>query len=226
VADKSSTPNFLVEQARMLVQTEEARFAASQSRATALLAVAGVIAGIGGGILTGIDGRDFHSIELGGAEVPIVLAAVLVVGAISIVALLSSAAIAIGALRKTPEPESKAKELTQILKTQFPSWLDKTAPESAGFLLSLLTGQRERVRTANKQVNMALTQASRRLGIAVASGLILSVIVLFGTSAKDQRVQLVRDGKKAQCPAEFHARLQGQCLILFPQSSSLSTGGP
>jgi hypothetical protein len=186
----------------MLVQTEEARFAASQSRATALLAVAGVIAGIGGGILTGIDGRNFHSIRLGGAEIPIILVAVIVVGAISIIALLSSAAIAIGALRKTPEPESKAKELTQILKTQFPSWLDKTAPESARFLLSLLTGQRERVRTANKQVNTALTRASRRLGIAVASGLALSVIVLFGTSVKNEQVHLVSEGTKSSMPSE------------------------
>jgi formate/nitrite transporter FocA (FNT family) len=39
--------SLLVEQARMMVQGEEARFIATQSRATTLLAVGGVLAGIG-----------------------------------------------------------------------------------------------------------------------------------------------------------------------------------
>jgi len=180
----------------MLVQTEEARFAASQSRATALLAVTGVIAGIGGGILAGIDGRNFHTITLGGATIPIVLAAVIAVGAISIIALLWAGAASIGALRKKPEAESKSRELTEILGSQFPSWLSKAPSESASLLLALLAGQLDRVRKANRQVNDALTQASRMLGIAVASGLILSVIVLFGTSAKEQWLHLAGESKK------------------------------
>jgi hypothetical protein len=52
--DPSAAPTLQLEQARALVEIEESRFAAAQSRATALLGVTGVLAGIGGGTLAGL----------------------------------------------------------------------------------------------------------------------------------------------------------------------------
>lgn len=197
VPDDSATPTLLVEQARAFVQAEEARFAASQSRATALLAVAGVIASLGGGVLTGLDGRHYDlSVRVNGAEIPVVLALVIAVGAVAIVTLLWSGATAIGALREEPESESKSNILASLVKHQFPTWLSEATTQSSGLLLALLAGQRDAVREANTRVNDAIKRAARLLGVAVASGLLLSVILLFGTTAKHRQVYLVKDSGK------------------------------
>ncbi len=192
--DEAATPTILLDQARALVQTEEARFTSSQSRATALLAVAGVIAGLGGGILGGLDNRDYHlQVRIDGIEFSLILVAAVIFGAVAIVTLLWSGATALGVLRKEPEKESKAKELSEILKTQFPTMLDLAPADSARALLSLLSGQHGAIRKINKQTNEALKQAGRLLGIAVAFGLLLSVLVLFGTTARHQKVYVVEE---------------------------------
>jgi len=117
--DPSATPALLTEQARALVQTEEARIAASQSRATALLAVAGVIASVGGGVLAGLDGRDFAlPLDVFGEQVSAVLVAACLTGAIAISCLVWSGILAIGALQERLDPQPQ--KLTPVVKNSSP----------------------------------------------------------------------------------------------------------
>ena len=187
----NETPTLLVEQARALVQSEESRFSAAQTRVTALLAVTGVLGGIGGGILTGLDGRGYASVRLGASNLPIVHLLVILFGLIAIGALLWAAATAIGALKEQPEPPSKSEELDQLVESAFPLVLSRTPTQAASFLIAFLGGQRKLLREASGEVDKAFERATRVLGIAVASGLFLSLIVLFGTAGKPQQVYLV-----------------------------------
>jgi hypothetical protein len=190
--DQTTTPTLVVEQARMLVQAEEARFSSAQSRATTLLALAGVLATLGGAVLTGLDGRDYELVvNLFGVDVSLVLIAVCVAGALAIGALLRGTAIAIGALQKKPDPRPDL--LTTVVKDQFPTMLDQEPLDSSRFLLSLLTKRLELVQEAARDVTDAMRTAVRALAVAVVAGLVLSVIVLIGTTAKDHQVYLVKE---------------------------------
>jgi hypothetical protein len=188
----NDTPALLVEQARALVQSEESRFSAAQARVSALLAVVGVLGGIGGSVLTGLDGRAYAGLRLGGSSLPIVHLLVILFGLVAIGALLWSAATAIGALKEQPEPSSKSEELDQLVETAFPQVLATSSSQAAIFLISFLAGQRKLLREASGEVDEAFERATRVLGIAVASGLFLSLAVLFGTSGKPQQVYLVQ----------------------------------
>lgn len=94
----ADTPSLVVEQARALVQSEEARFSGARTRATTLLAVGGVIAGLGGNILAGLDGRQYPwPINVFGIEIPISLVLVCIFGAASIGLLIWSGIFAFAA---------------------------------------------------------------------------------------------------------------------------------
>jgi hypothetical protein len=198
--EDSATPALLVEQARALVQTEEARFAAVQTKTTTLLAVAGVLSGIGGGILASLNGRAYS---------PFVLLLVALLGLIAAGALLWSGAVAIGALKKKPEPEPKSKQLTKVIRDRFPPLLDKDPQEAALAVLPMLAKQHGRVHKASEEVNEGFRQASRALAIAVGTGLMMSLLIVFGATSKPQEVQLVKN-PKSQPPAIARATIRGQ----------------
>jgi hypothetical protein len=74
-----------------------------------------------------------------------------------------------------------------MVKQQFPGMLDQKPDESSRVLLSLLANQLEVVQAATAKVNKGLRRSARLLGVAVAAGLVLSILILFGSSAKGQR---------------------------------------
>lgn len=197
---ESATAAMLVEQARALVQIEESRFAAVQTKTTTLLAVVGVVASIGGGLATGLNRPDY--------AVP-VFALVLLFGSIAGGVLLWSGAVALGALKKTPEPEPKSEQLMKVIRDRFPPLLDKEPEEAALALLPILAKQHSRVHKASEEVHKAFKQATRGLGLAVLSGLVMALLVVFGTTSKPQEVELVKN-LKSQSPALARATMKKQ----------------
>jgi len=196
--DVAATPGLVMEQARSLVQTEEARFAAAQSRATTLLAVGGVIAGLGVGVLTGLDGRSFRlPIQIAGVEISIVLVLACVTGVVAIVSLLWFGTAAMGVLQEKPDPQPQ--KLVPVVKRQFPGMLGQGAAESTRVLLPLLVHQLEVVQAATEKVDNGLRLSARLLGIAVVAGLVLAVLILFGSTTQEQHVLSVERGE-----SKFH----------------------
>jgi hypothetical protein len=192
--DASATPALLVEHARAMAQSEEARLAAAQSRATALLAVAGVLAGLGSGLLARIDGRDYASAAIAGSEIPLVQGLVIASGVIAISTLLWSAASVVGALRTAPEPESQAEELDRFLENDVKTMLAETPSQAAESVIAMLAEQRLLIRIAGKEVDEAFERAIRMLGIALLFGLLLATIVVLATSEKPRQVHLADGG--------------------------------
>lgn len=183
--NSSITAGLVTEQARALVQIEEARFAGVQSRAIALLAAAGVIASVGGSVLTRLGDREFGlPLSIFDKEISLVFIAACLTGGIAIFALLGSAAVALVALQKNPDPEPQ--RLIHVVNEQFPSMLSQEAAESSRLILLLLAGQLELVQEAIEKLNGALKGCVRLLSLALASGFALYAIVLFGTRSADQ----------------------------------------
>ncbi len=195
---ESATAAMLVEQARTLVQIEESRFAAVQTKTTTLLAVVGVVASIGGGLAAGLNGREFAFL---------VSIFAILFGSLAAGMLLWSGAVALGALKKTPEPTPKAEQLMKVIRDRFPPLLDKEPGEAALALLPILAKQHSRVHKASEEVHKAFKQASRGLGIAVLSGMIMAALVVFGATSKPQEVHLVKNPKN-QPPAFARATLE------------------
>lgn len=183
---ESATPALLIEQARMLVQIEEARFAAVQTKTTTLLAVVGVVAGIGGGLAAGLNGREYPAL---------VIVFMLLAGFLAVGMLLWSGAVALGALKKTPEPAPKSAQLTKTIRDGFTPLLDKEPEEAALALFPILAKQHSRVQKASEEVHGAFKQASRVLGLAVISGLVVAGLVVLCATSKPQEVQLVKNPK-------------------------------
>lgn len=200
--EHSSSPGLLVEHARALVEIEDSRFASAQARVTALLAVNGVIGGIGGSFLAGLGGRDYSS--------PVLIAAG-ALGAIAIGMLIWSAFLAVASLKKEPEPERQSKRLANIIKHRLPSLVDQP-PENAAHstLLPLLAKQHELIHKASEEIHEAFERATRTLGIAVASGLVMAVVIVLGAPSKAQEVRLVEESPKIQQPAAGRATLKRQ----------------
>jgi hypothetical protein len=189
--DQAATATLLVDQARAFVQIEESRFAAAQARATTLLAVAGVLAGIGAGVLSGLSGREYASTAIGGNEIPFVYWSVRLLGGLAIGTLLWSAATALGALKKEPESRRKAEELDNYLNEEALLMLRESPAQAADSLLTLLGGQREHVHASTAKVDEGFKSAARFLGFAVASGLTMVLLVVIGTTSKPQEVHLI-----------------------------------
>lgn len=206
-ADDLAAAGLVVEQARTLTQIEEARFAATQARITTLLAVSGVLAGLGGGMLGGITGQSFVSSALSGKDGVVVCLLVLLTGSISVGALVWSAATAIGALKVPPEEKSKAARLDRFLKSEVSSLIEDSPKQVARALVAQLAGQRDLVREATDKVDEAFKEATRLLGIAVASGLALSLVLLLAASDAPQEIRLVRSENQST-PAIARATLK------------------
>lgn len=183
---ESASATLLVEQARALVQIEEGRFAAAQTKTTTLLAVVGVVASIGGGLVVGLNGREYTAL---------VFILMALSGFIATGALLWSGAIALGALKKTPEPAPKSEKLTKVISNGFAPLLDQESEQAALVLLPIIAKQHGRVHKASEEVHEGFKQASRVLSIAVISGLFMALLVVLGATGKPQEVRLVKNPK-------------------------------
>jgi hypothetical protein len=189
------SPTLLIEQARALVSTEEGRFAALQSLATTLLAVIGVVATIGATLLAGLHGRVYELIvSIAGLHVSLVALGAIAVGLLSLGALLSSGTVAIGVLRRTPDPAPEM--LVAVVGDQFPGMLDDTPEVSGQALLALLAHQLAELQYATRSLRNALRAVVQRLAIATVSGLVLAVILMLGTASTAQDTHLVNTRAK------------------------------
>lgn len=212
--DPSGTPTLLLEQARALVGMEESRFAASQTRATALLAVTGVLAGIGGTIFAGVKDTDYS---------PLVLLLAGALALASFAALLWTAFLAIGSLQRTPEfepePEGEAgqgggrqrkREKAELadVSDELTSVLDLPPQEAAQALLPILAKQTRRIHGNTEDIHDSFNKATRGLAIAVFTGLVMSLLVVFGRAGEPQEVRLVEKANN-QGPGLASARLSG-----------------
>lgn len=189
------SPPLLIEQARALVSTEEGRFAALQALATTLLAVIGVVATIGATLLAGLHGRAYELIvRVAGLHISLVALGAIAVGALSLGALLSSGAVAIGVLRRTPDPAPGM--LVAVVGVQFPEMLEDAPEVSGRALLTLLAHQLAELQNANRGLRNALQAVVQRLAIALVSGLVLAVILMLGTASTVQDTHLVNTRPK------------------------------
>ena len=196
VPSSSSAPAVLIEQARMLVQVEEQRFAAQQSQATTLLAVVGVISSIGAGLLAVLDGRDFKlHVTVFGLSFSLVLIAALVVGFFGVIlGLLQAGQSALGIMQQKPDPAPE--KLTPFVKDQFPEMLDGDEATVSRTLLSSMAGQLRAVQEANERISVNLKLVASRLARVVISGLALAILMLAGTGTHPQKVQLVNGDRE------------------------------
>lgn len=210
--DPSGTPTLLLEQARALVEIEESRFAAAQTRATALLAVTGVLAGIGGTIFAGVRDTDYS---------PPVLLLAGVLALASFAALIWTAFLAIGSLQRTPEfepdPEAGARQVSARqrkrekakladVSDELPLVLDTPPQEATQALLPILAKQTRRIHGNTEDIHDSFSKATRGLAIAVFTGLVMSLLVVFGRATGPQEVRLVERAKN-QVPGLARARL-------------------
>jgi hypothetical protein len=177
----------LVEQARMMVQGEEARFTATQSRATTLLAVCGVLAGIGATVALHFDGRHFTPI------------AVMIVGALTLIAvtsLASASIIALGAMRQEIELNMHPMLVTALIAEQFPRLLGESEDQAAKTVLRLLAELHAGAQEANAAINVALWRCGVFLGTAVSTGLVLSAFILVASSPMPHKVHVIENHER------------------------------
>jgi len=184
----------------MLVETEEARFAGVQSRATTILSVAGVIIGLGAAVATGLDNRSYGlRTDIFGLEVTLAHVFVWIFLVIGAGSLLRSGYIALGLLQKRPEPKSaNPSRLIPMVGEQFPSMVASDSEKSARTLLSFLADQLEHLQDANKTINGAMKKSATWLVVAVASWAMLTATVLIWTTQQPSEVYLMREGDGAR----------------------------
>lgn len=184
------------------MEIEESRFAAAQTRATALLAVTGVLAGIGGSILAGLKAHDYSFL---------ILVLVFLLAATSLGSLLWTAFLAMGSLKVQPEAEDDhpAEARLAQFSDDLPLLLEKPAQEAAQSLLPLLARQTRRIHQNTEDVQEGFKQATRVLAVAVLAGLTMSFLVIFARASQPQEFRLV--GKqKQQVPTLARATLKEQ----------------
>jgi hypothetical protein len=183
--------SLLVSQAHAFTQSEEARFVAAQSRAATLLGIAGVIAGIGAGVLTILTDRDFTApaIELIG----------LGAGSFAAMFLFWAVFLSIGVLQQTPGDESNPVRPVEIFDEQIAPEIDGSPDpiEIARALLGLARGARHEARQASDDADSAFAEAGRRLVLSIALGLVFAATAFFGTKPKPEQVFL---GAKSSLP--------------------------
>jgi hypothetical protein len=172
----------LVEQARLMVQGEEARFTATQSRATTLLGVCGVLAGIGVTIALHFDGRHFT---------PVAAGTVCALTLIAIASLISASVIALGAMRQEIELDMHPATATSLIAEQFQGMLGEGEEQSAKTVLRLLAELHAGAQEANGAVNTALWRCGALLGTAVSTGLVLSAFILVASSPEPRESHLI-----------------------------------
>jgi hypothetical protein len=170
------------------VRSEEERFAGAQSRATALLAVSGVIAGLGGTFAVQVDSRSFPwQVNAFGASVPVAPVIIITLGAICVVSLLWTGILALGAMEQSLDLNSDPSFLRSLIGEQFPGMLHGGTEQSSRAILSLLADQLEVAQEANRKTNDALRRSAIRLGISVAAGIALTVFILASPTPGHQR---------------------------------------
>lgn len=215
LSDDAAIPVLLIEHARALVQVQEDRFAAAQARATALLAVTGVLAGVGGGFLAGFEIRDY------GLLMQLVLA---VLAFVALGTLLWSAGLAVAVLKREAESDPprkrgdegqksdspRAPDLHEILQDGLPLLLDKRPEEAAESLLAILARQQGKIHRNCQEVHDGFRRAGRVLTVAVVCGLFLSFLVVFARAGDPQEVRLVEAGRIEPAPALARANLEGR----------------
>jgi hypothetical protein len=169
----------LVEHAHLLVQGEEARFTATQSHATTLLAVCGVLAGIGATVAFRFAGRSFPwtSHPLG---ITVSMAAVIAI-ALTVVAfgsLILASVIVLGVMRQEIELETPPASVNLMIATQFPEMVGDDEGETARSVINLLAQLHLGAQEANEAINRALRSCGIWMGLAVAAGLAVGVFAL------------------------------------------------
>jgi hypothetical protein len=169
----------LVEQARMMVQGEEARFVATQSRATTLLAVGGVLAGIAATVAFRFAERHYpwpsHPF---GVSISIAAAIIVVLTIVASASLIYASVIALGVMRQEIKVKSHPILLNQMIANQFPTMVDDGEGQTAQTVLGLLAELHQGGQKANAAINKALWRCGAWLGVAVVTGLSLSVFAL------------------------------------------------
>jgi hypothetical protein len=170
----------------MLVQSEQSRFASAQSRATTLLAITGVIAGLGITLAVGMEDRVFPwTVDLWGATVSLALAMLALFGAVSVAFLIMTGALALGAMQPQIGANSNPESLTATIGDQFPAMLEDSTVDSAETILGLLADQLEVVQASNAETERALGRSAICLGISIAAGVVLSSLTLAVSSPPD-----------------------------------------
>jgi hypothetical protein len=163
----------------MLVQGEEARFIATQSRATTLLAVGGVLAGIGATVTFHFAEGQFpwpwHPIGLN-VSAAAVVAIALTVAAIG--SLIWASAIALGVMRQEIKLETPPELANRLIAKQFPQMLGNDEDQTARVVIGLLADRHLGSQEANEAANGALRRCGIWMGLAVATGLTASVFAL------------------------------------------------
>lgn len=74
--------------------------------------------------------------------------------------------------------------------------LSQGSAQSSQVVLLLLAGQLEVLQKATENLDRALRRSARLLGLAAVNGLLLSMIILFGTTSGPQNVYLLQDEAK------------------------------
>jgi MFS family permease len=195
------TQDLMVQQAQALVQGERDRFLAMQSQAISLLALAGVVAGIGGAFLAGFIDHDFEwPVQLCGIHVPLALLAALALVLLTLGALGSSALRAIGVLQRRPDPD--AAELPAIVRDQFAEMGGGGAAAAPRILFKLLSEQLKRTQEVNEGIRSNLSGIASALGLAVFGGLFLAALLVVGTKAHDDKDFIIREGAKGSLTVE------------------------
>lgn len=179
----------------MLAQAEEARFIAAQSRATTLLAVSGVLAGIGVAAVFRFANRTYLwpwnplGLSVSAAALVAILLTVLAVGS-----LIWASAIALGVMRQEIKLKMHPTLLNRLIASQFPKMLVHGEEQTARTVIGLLSEHHFGGQKANGAVNRALRRCSIWMGIAVATGLSACVFALAvsspspaGTGAKNPK---------------------------------------
>jgi phage shock protein PspC (stress-responsive transcriptional regulator) len=174
----------LIEHSRLLVQSEETRFVAAQSRATTLLAVSGVLAGIGVTLASRFGDRHFpwpwHPF---GVSLSLGAVIVVILTLFTAVALIWASAIALGAMQQEIELNFSPAFQNALIGEQFPEMLETAGNLSSRTVLGLLAELHQGAQRANREINQALWRCGVWLGLSVATGLLLSAFVLGATSA-------------------------------------------
>lgn len=163
----------------MLAQGEEARFIAAQSRATTLLAVGGVLAGIGVTFAFRFANRSFpwpwHPVGLSVSAAALVA---ILLTALAVGSLIWASAIALGVMRQEIKLKMHPALLNRLIAKQFPKMLTNGEEQIARTVIGLLAEHHFGGQKANGAVNRALRRCSIWMGIAVATGLSACVFAL------------------------------------------------
>jgi hypothetical protein len=163
----------------MLAQGEEARFIAAQSRATTLLAVGGVLAGIGVTVAFRFANRNFHwPWQPIGLSVSAAALIAIVLTALAVGSLVWASVIALGVMRQEIKLKMHPALLSEMVANQFPEMLDEDEDQTARLVIDLLAERHSGAQKANGAVNRALRRCGIWMGIAVATGLSACVFAL------------------------------------------------